>query len=206
MSKNIKESLTSMPGIHPFCCATAHNQQLNCRQPGQTPVPQQNRLKDNSSIDLSQRANARKSSKKHKCSSAAGIRKDKHGRSMFVKKNGNKTAKIRKDAEAGRSRGGGGRAASQSNLSRKIRDVPRDDSWELLGAEDHISMAPKSTKQLLNKDFHRQTQQSSPRRGVSQRRKISETPNFARQIEPDPQRSSAQRQAQTFNSIEFSIQ
>ena len=158
MSKNIKESLTSMPRIHPFCCATTHNQQLNCRQPGQTPVPQQNRLKDNSSIDLRQRANARKSSKKHKCSSAAGIRKDKHGRSMFVKKNGNKTAKIRKDAQAGRSRDGGERAASQSNPPRKIKDVSRDNSWELLEAEDHTSRAPKSAQQLLNKDFHRQKQ------------------------------------------------
>lgn len=74
---------------------------------------------------------------------------------MFVKKHGNKTAKIRRDAEAGRLRGGGGRAVSQSNPSRKTKDVSRDDSWELLGAEDHAPGAPKSAQQLLNKDFHR---------------------------------------------------
>jgi len=56
---------------------------------------------------------------------------------------------------AGRLRGGGGRAVSQSNPSRKTKDVSRDDSWELLGAEDHAPGAPKSAQQLLNKDFHR---------------------------------------------------
>lgn len=81
---------------------------------------------------------------------------------MFAKKNGNKTAKIRKDDEAGRSRDGGdGIVYIKEEIKviyKKIKDVSRDNSWELLGAEDHAPVAPKSAKQLLNKDFHMQKQ------------------------------------------------